>query len=234
MKKIFILSFLAATIVLGGVVVGTSTSGSDKNEAVIENNTILDDSINTDLEEIEKEEELIDNDESSEDIEEENYDVPLVIAEDVSFEKNSTTIHPVFNTQWKTNDAGNSICIEGRGEDAIEEGEGIIYLKNNGNMYQIKFNSSDDKYTPVYLEWIDDTSFIVKTGTKHGTIRTGGTIYKINIDDLIPYVVYELKENEELTDTFQIDDDTLNIKLKSDGSGARTYSIDNNITVILN
>lgn len=242
MKKTLIIGLLAVSILAGGVVLGSVSSSSERNgaeitkdESSLEDNfenkdyeeevEDINEDINSDEEKVEDISEDINSDE--EDSEDESLDVKLTIDDTVKFEKTLSTSEPTFNTQWKTNDFGTgSICIDGRGEDAIEEGEGIICLKTNGSLYKIRMTSDDNLYTPVYVEWVSEDEFIVQTSAKYGTVRTGGKIYKLNVNDLTPYVVYDLKENESMVDTYQLDEDTLMIRTDSEGKTRTASSAD--------
>ena len=227
MKKTLIISLLAVSIIAGGVVLGSVSSNSERSGAeIIKDESLEDNSENIAYEEeVEEINEDINSDE--EDSEDESLDVKLTIDDTVKFEKTLSTSEPAFNTQWKTNDFGTgSICIDGRGEDAIDEGEGIICLKTNASLYKIRMTSDDNLYTPVYVEWVSEDEFIVQTSAKYGTVRTGGKIYKLNVNDLTPYVVYDLKENESMVDTYQLDEDTLMIRTDSEGKTRTSSSAD--------
>lgn len=215
MKKIFILGALAITVVAGALVIGSVSSDLEKKgaEVISEGNA----------------ESLDNKDDSPQDAV-----INLTVDDTVEFVKEEGVAHPSFHTQWKMNDGGTaSICIEGKGEDAIEEGEGFIYIKKNGNTIKISMKEESDMNTPVYAEWVSDSEFIVNTAPKHGTVRTGGKIYKLNIDDMTPYLVYEMSDSEKVLETFQIDDDTLNIRTSA-AENTRTYSNGDDVTVKIN
>lgn len=215
MKKVFILSILAVTVVTGALAIGSVSSDLEKKgaEIISEGNV----------------EALANKDDSPQDAV-----IELTVDDTVEFIKESGVAHPSFHTQWKMNEGGTaSICIEGKGEDAIEEGEGYVYIKKNGNTIKISMKDESDIYTPIYAEWVSDDEFIVNTAPKHGTVRTGGKIYKLNIDDMTPYLIYEMSESEKVLETFQIDDDTLNIRTSTEGN-TRTYSNGDDVTVKIN
>lgn len=219
MKKIFILGVLAVTMVAGGAVLGSVSSNLEKKGA-----EVISEGNNDSFENKDK----LSDDTSDSDV------IELTVDDSVQFIKESGVAHPSFHTQWKMNEEGSaSICIEGKGEDAIEEGEGYVYIKKNGNTIKISMKEESNMYTPVYAEWVSNDEFIVNTAPKHGTVRAGGKIYKLNIDDMTPYLIYEMSDSEKVLETFQIDDDTLNIRTSAEGN-TRTYSNGNDVTVKIN
>lgn len=231
MKKSLIMSLLAVSVIAGSVVIGSVSSSSERSGAEIIKDSSLEDNNENIATEDDIEEDIKDvvdeNNDDVEEVEDETLELKFTIDSNVNFEKILSTSEPTFNTQWKTNEFGTgSICIDGRGEDAIEEGEGTIYLKTNGSLYKIRMTSDDNLYTPVYVEWVSEDEFIVQTSAKYGTVRTGGKIYKLNVNDLTPHVVYDLKENESMVDTYQLDEDTLMIRTDSEGKTRTASSAD--------
>lgn len=228
MKKSLIMSLLAVSVIAGSVVIGSVSSSSERSGAEIIKDSSLEDNNENIATEGDIEEDVKDvvdeNNDDVEEVEDETLELKFTIDSNVNFEKILSTSEPTFNTQWKTNEFGTgSICIDGRGEDAIEEGEGTIFLKTNGSLYKIKMKSDDNLYTPVYVEWVSEDEFVVQTAPKYGTVRTGGKIYKLNVNDLTPNVIYDLKENELMVDTYQLDENRLRIKTDSEDK-ARTAS----------
>lgn len=231
MKKSLIMSLLAVSVIAGSVVIGSVSSSSERSGAEIIKDSSLEDNNENIATEDDIEEDIKDvvdeNNDDVEEVEDETLELKFTIDSNVNFEKILSTSEPTFNTQWKTNEFGTgSICIDGRGEDAIEEGEGTIFLKTNGSLYKIRMTSDDNLYTPVYVEWVSEDEFIVQTSAKYGTVRTGGKIYKLNVNDLTPHVVYDLKENESMVDTYQLDEDTLMIRTDSEGKTRTASSAD--------
>lgn len=231
MKKSLIMSLLAVSVIAGSVVIGSVSSSSERSGAEIIKDSSLEDNNENIATEGDIEEDVKDvvdeNNDDVEEVEDETLELKFTIDSNVNFEKILSTSEPTFNTQWKTNEFGTgSICIDGRGEDAIEEGEGTICLKTNGSLYKIRMTSDDNLYTPVYVEWVSEDEFIVQTSAKYGTVRTGGKIYKLNVNDLTPHVVYDLKENESMVDTYQLDEDTLMIRTDSEGKTRTSSSAD--------
>ena len=231
MKKSLIMSLLAVSVIAGSVVIGSVSSSSERSGAeIIKDSSLEDNNENIDTEgDIEEgvKDVVDENNDDAEEVEDETLELKFTIDSNVNFEKILSTSEPTFNTQWKTNEFGTgSICIDGRGEDAIEEGEGTIFLKTNGSLYKIKMKSDDNLYTPVYVEWVSEDEFVVQTAPKYGTVRTGGKIYKLNVNDLTPNVIYDLKENESMVDTYQLDEDTLMIRTDSEGKTRTSSSAD--------
>ncbi len=102
-------------------------------------------------------------------------------------------------TPWKkSNNNMYSSTIEGKGENAKEEGIGKVYLKEiqTNKVWLLKINEVKDQKSPKYLEWIDDENLLVIIGHGYGTISKGGNLYCINIknDTIIP--IYEAKDDK--------------------------------------
>ncbi|AWI07285.1 DUF4652 domain-containing protein [Clostridium drakei] len=89
---------------------------------------------------------------------------------------------PKFNTALKNSTNGTyEACIEGKGEEASEEGIGKIFVKNtNGNnfTYEVIGNS---KVSPRNIEWVDDENLLVVIGSSQGTVSKGGNLYMLNV-----------------------------------------------------
>lgn len=103
----------------------------------------------------------------------------------------------VFNTPWKTNGANNkSACIEGKGEQAVEEGVGEIFVKDLKTEQLTKFQLINNKkqMSPKFIEWCDENNLFVVIGMGHGTVSMGGNLYLLNINDNVLSVVYETKD----------------------------------------
>lgn len=118
-----------------------------------------------------------------------------------------------FGTPWKSNPSGKkSLAIEGRGPEALEEGVGFIYLKEGDNITSIILDSKGDNLAPKYVEWCSDNEFLVYMVNRYGRVNTGGTLYKVNVEDMVPIIVYKCGEYEEISEATLIDADTINIK----------------------
>lgn len=87
-----------------------------------------------------------------------------------------------FNTSWITSSNGNNTaCIEGRGSEALEEGVGKIFVKDN-NENILSFEIADNqKISPRYIEWADNENLMVIIGSAHGTVSKGGNLYLLNV-----------------------------------------------------
>ncbi|EJO5348520.1 DUF4652 domain-containing protein [Clostridium botulinum] len=104
-----------------------------------------------------------------------------------------------FNTPWKNSDNKQySSTIEGKGENAREEGIGKIYLKENetNKIWLLKINEVKDQKSPKFLEWIDDENLLVIIGHGYGTVSKGGNLYCINVKNNTIVPVYEAKDEK--------------------------------------
>lgn len=138
----------------------------------------------------------------------------LVESNEFDFIVEDITKDILFGTPWKCNDRGDmALAIEGRGEDALSEGEGLIYLKNDDGMKSIKLNEDGKEYAPVYVEWYSDDSFLLHLSNRFGDIFTGGKLYLVDINEMKPMLVYESDKNEEITEASRISADIVNVKI---------------------
>lgn len=88
-----------------------------------------------------------------------------------------------FSTPWKSSaNETFSVCIEGKGQEAKEEGIGKIFLRDNNNEDIFSFEILDNtKLSPTAIEWADDKNLLVIIGSAHGTIGNGGNLYLLNV-----------------------------------------------------
>ncbi|EJP6472041.1 DUF4652 domain-containing protein [Clostridium sp. FAM 1755] len=136
-----------------------------------------------------------DEEKNNEDKVEEKTNFSKIEKEETS-EKNLKT---GFITPWKkSNNNKYSSTIEGKGENAKEEGIGKVYLKETqtNKVWLLKINEVKDQKSPKYLDWIDDENLLVIIGHGYGTVSKGGNLYCINVknDTIIP--VYEAKDDK--------------------------------------
>ncbi|QGU96449.1 DUF4652 domain-containing protein [Clostridium bovifaecis] len=97
-------------------------------------------------------------------------------------EKNA---EPKFSTSWQ--DSINkkvSVCIEGKGPDALEEGIGKIYVRDliSGERWSLDIVNGEEQNSPKFIEWLDDENIIVIVGLGYGTVSVGGSLYKLNVN----------------------------------------------------
>ncbi|MCM3709611.1 DUF4652 domain-containing protein [Sporosarcina luteola] len=114
---------------------------------------------------------------------------------------------------WKTSPDGlQRATIDGKGENAIEEGEALLIIENlktnKSTIYKLKDNI-DAQNTPKYVEWIDENRLFVIVGFAHGTVTKGGRLYEMNVEDNTVIPVFE-----DLTDKEEI----MSIKANDDGT----------------
>lgn len=94
------------------------------------------------------------------------------------------SIEPEFGTPWKNSvNKKLSVCIEGKGPDAEEEGIGKIYVHDlsTGMKWSLEVIAGETQNSPKSIEWIDDENIISIVGLGHGTVAMGGNVYKINV-----------------------------------------------------
>lgn len=119
-----------------------------------------------------------------------------------------------FGTPWKINPSKTiSLAIEGRGPEAIEEGLGIICLKKDDEVKYLFVDDESAGISPKYIEWYDEDTFLVYMVGSYGRVFTGGTLYMVDVHDMIPKSIYVAKENEEILEATQINADIISMKI---------------------
>jgi hypothetical protein len=169
-----IVSILLITVVI-------VSGGCFKKNKTIENNSKSQDQENT-VNGQSKTKEEDNNEEDNEKINEEVVEADT----NISFVKNALdkSVEVQFSTPWITSDDGNyDVCIEGRGEDGIEEDIGKIYLKENNSQEKWAFEIEDGgkQLSPKKIIWIDNSNVAVIVGFAYGTIEIGGDVYNLDI-----------------------------------------------------
>lgn len=137
-------------------------------------------------------------------------DVVTPVHFEVKIENN---FKPSFHTPWQPSPNGNQqATIEGLGEQAGEEGEGILLIENLETNETTIFKLSDNEerqYTPKKVEWIDEERMFVIIGYAHGTVTVGGKLYELNIkDNIVTPVITDLTLKEEI----------MSVKVNPDGT----------------
>jgi hypothetical protein len=89
-----------------------------------------------------------------------------------------------FSIPWETSPSGKySAAVEGIGENAQEEGIGIIVVKDEaGKQWSFSLlDNEQNQYTPKKLKWVDDGNLLMTVGSGYGTVNIGGELYILNI-----------------------------------------------------
>ena len=100
---------------------------------------------------------------------------------------------PVFATAWKSSPDGSiSVCIEGRGPAAVEEGIGKIYFKNSlGDKWSYSMiENSTKQFSPKCLEFWNNTNLFIIVGFGYGTVSMGGNVYNLDLNTGIVSIIY--------------------------------------------
>jgi hypothetical protein len=130
----------------------------------------------------------------------------------IKFAKNNLgkDVNPKFSTEWK--DSLNkklSVCIEGKGPDAIEEGIGKIYVKDleTGEKWSLDIVQDEEQNSPKFVEWLDDENVAVIIGHGYGTIAVGGDLYKLNVKTCEVKGIYNANTlNQQVTSVKKVND----------------------------
>ncbi|KYH28856.1 MULTISPECIES: DUF4652 domain-containing protein [Clostridium] len=177
----------------------TSNSADKKNTKETEENKGKKD----ESADIDKNKDAENNDDSNKDSSSENT---------IKFSKNDLgkEVNPKFSTEWK--DSLNkklSICIEGKGPDAIEEGIGKIYVKDleTGEKWSLDIIQKEEQNSPKFVEWLDDENVAVIIGHGYGTIAVGGDLYKLNVKTCEVKEIYKSNTlNQQVTSVKKVND----------------------------
>ncbi|OKL38093.1 DUF4652 domain-containing protein [Domibacillus mangrovi] len=88
-----------------------------------------------------------------------------------------------FGTDWKVSPNGNKeAAIEGRGPGSIEEGNGVLVVKEAETTTLFSWPADEGQETIKYVEWKDDTHVYVIVGLSQGTVTKGGSLYELNVE----------------------------------------------------
>jgi len=105
--------------------------------------------------------------------------VDLYSKTEVSMDKKLT-----FNTPFiATADGKYEASIEGKGENAIEEGIGILYIKDTSTnkMYEYTATEKESQQSPLSISWYDDTHIMIVHGLGYGTLVNGERIIILDV-----------------------------------------------------
>ncbi|MBC2579612.1 DUF4652 domain-containing protein [Clostridium sp. DJ247] len=138
-----------------------------------------------------------------------NSNVPKIVKQQL--EKGSKAR---FNTPWKSSPSGTySACVEGKGPEAIEEGVGQIFVKNNsGDIFSFKIQDNE-KISPKFIQWADGENLLVVIGSAHGTVSKGGNLYLLNVNSGKMFTVLEIPDKKQEIMSVEKNNDSLKLKV---------------------
>lgn len=117
-----------------------------------------------------------------------------------------------FNSTWKI--AKNlEATIEGKGNNAQEEGIGTIFIKDKDSNTMYKYAIKDDgkQSSPLSINWYDDDNLIVVNGLGYGTLINGVEAQLINVKTGEEYLVYKVQGSNERIKSVVIEGNQLKI-----------------------
>ncbi|WP_446897960.1 DUF4652 domain-containing protein [Clostridium sp. LBM24168] len=118
-----------------------------------------------------------------------------------------------FNTQWKNSENNTySATIEGKGEEALEEGQGKIIVKGNNKIYSFGLVNNSQK-SPKSIEWADDENLMVVIGMSMGTVSKGGNLYMLNVNTEKVFLVLDTPSDKQQVMSVQKNGNKLDIKV---------------------
>jgi hypothetical protein len=175
-KRIYALCSIAVALSLGLTACGTQESktntGNNQTSAQQQKPTENDSSANNITNNTSNE---VKNDAKS--TNPKNDDIPKITKKQLAQGKK-----PTFNTAWEASaDGAFNACIEGKGQEAAEEGVGKIFVKDSNNNISSFELVEDNKISPLYIEWLDNKNLFVVIGSAHGTVAKGGNLYLLNV-----------------------------------------------------
>ncbi len=89
-----------------------------------------------------------------------------------------------FNTPFiPTKNEKYQASIEGKGEKAIEEGIGTLYVKDTSNnkIYEYIAVEKESQQSPLSISWYDDTHLMIVHGLGNGTLVNGERIIILDV-----------------------------------------------------
>lgn len=103
-----------------------------------------------------------------------------------------------FNSTWKTFGSLEA-TIEGKGNNAQEEGVGTIYVrdKEKSIMYKYTIKVDGTQKSPLSISWYDEDSLIVINGLSHGTLINGEEVQLIDIFSGEEHLIYRAQDKKE-------------------------------------
>lgn len=124
---------------------------------------------------------------------------PVEIVKGPEFITGKYSEEPKFGTPWVKSPSGKkSASIEGKGEEAKEEGIGKIIIKdaqNNKVFFEIKDKSK--QMSPLSVCFFDDENILVTIGLGYGTVTMGGNLYVLNINSGKSAVIDDTKDEKK-------------------------------------
>ncbi|GAA0772274.1 hypothetical protein GCM10008908_18180 [Clostridium subterminale] len=120
--------------------------------------------------------------------------VGLYSKTEVSIDKKLT-----FNTPFiATADGKYEASIEGKGENAIEEGIGILYIKDTSTnkMYEYTATEKESQQSPLSISWYDDTHIMIVHGLGYGTLVNGERIVILDVTTGEQMLIATAKDKE--------------------------------------
>lgn len=120
--------------------------------------------------------------------------VDLYSKTEVSIDKKLT-----FNTPFiATADGKYEASIEGKGENAIEEGIGILYIKDTSTnkMYEYTATEKESQQSPLSISWYDDTHIMIVHGLGYGTLVNGERIIILDVTTGEQMLIATAKDKE--------------------------------------
>lgn len=124
-------------------------------------------------------------------------------------------------TPWKASpDNSFSAAIDGKYKTGTEEGIGTLLIKNNkdNSIWRLSLSNNDElQYSPLVIEWYDNSNIMVIIGNGYGTISFGGNLYMININtgnasEL--YSVGDIKDSKEQITSVAKNNDNLVLNVR--------------------
>ena len=122
-----------------------------------------------------------------------------------TFEKTKVSNYtPSSHSPWVPSPYGTyRATIEGRGEQAGEEGIGALVIENmetkDSWIFKLVEEEPYGQYTPKEVAWIDESRLFVIIGYAYGTVTAGGKLYVLDIEkNEVKPIITDLTNKEEV------------------------------------
>lgn len=105
--------------------------------------------------------------------------VELYTRKEVDIDTKLESNTPFINTE----DGKYMASIDGKGELAVEEGNGILYIKdvNNKKLYQYSAIDENSQKSTLSISWYDNTHLMVIYGLSYGTLCNGEKVIMLDV-----------------------------------------------------
>ncbi|SHJ76551.1 protein of unknown function [Clostridium cavendishii DSM 21758] len=134
-----------------------------------------------------------------------------------------------FATPWKEiKNTKYEYSIEGKGENALEEGVGKLFIKGNSTFKSFEVINNKAQKTPIKVIGGTGNYILVIVGNGYGTVAHGGDLYLIDVDKEITTLLYTKNSNKHQIIDGELKENSLNLKvIKFEDDSLNNYTTNN-------